>query len=861
MRSNISLVKNILKNLRNPDQLDNHPWVNSLFVQEYVSNNPALHQRNPGYQLAAAVSDLFLKAMPSVYPRQGIRLDTRWGAFGILASLYFTPFVFGMPHPDSLRDAWGKIDQAILLFRFGKERMASLSQEDIEQYKLVGNEMHVSPISTISDWKRKGIKQLADVITEQERYLSQIAPGLSVGRSSKSDSLRSESGKKEGDRFSEKSIRSRIGRLWISALIGLVLIAGLIFGGVKAYRVYKLVDLVRGDLSQVQNLVAQPYDKVKIQNTVELLDKVAQDIHNLESETSPYLRILGPLLKWVPEYGEDIAAGADILDMADRIVTSLQIVYQVGDPLYETLQTDHVSLDSGHITMLFVQAQPQLAQARQELDSALEIWEKLNIEDFSAPTKAILYEIEHPLHLLDSGLSISEALPKLLGASSEGPKTYLILLQNEDELRPTGGFITAIIKVIVKDGNLIGFEFEDSEGQEDWSLPYPDAPWQLRQYMNSPVIVLRDANWFTDFATTASWVEYLYAYTHQHSLDGIIAIDQQFLVALLNVIGPVNVEGSSDPISGSNVIEFMRAEKTPEVQPQPQNWSRKSSIKNISVAIINKLFSSLNDVNVLAMVEMVVRMLNERHLLLQIDDPQTSSILADLDWDGGIRPGSGDFIMLVDTNVGFNKVNAAVTSSINYDVNLTQLNQPTSALTLTQTNHSPGTQSCAQYEKHKLEDSRYPINYCYWNYLRVYVTGETQIIDATPQQISANWWLIPQKAVPARVDRLDENILGVQVYGTLMAVPVGQTNVTRFGFALPARVVSCEPETKQCTYTLKIKKQPGTGAIPAKVRVYLPGAARVELLVNLTATIEDSNVMVETSLRDDVIVTVVFALP
>ena len=36
----------------------------------------------------------------------------------------------------------GKIDQAILVFRFGKEQVDSLSNEVIEQYKLVGNDLH-----------------------------------------------------------------------------------------------------------------------------------------------------------------------------------------------------------------------------------------------------------------------------------------------------------------------------------------------------------------------------------------------------------------------------------------------------------------------------------------------------------------------------------------------------------------------------------------------------------------------------------------------------------------------------------------------------------------------------------------------
>ncbi len=58
---------------------------------------------------------------------------------------------------------------------------------------------------------------------------------------------------------------------------------------------------------------------------------------------------------------------------------------------------------------------------------------------------------------MDEALSVGLSLPGLLGASSEGPKTYLILIQNGDELRPTGGFITAVGKVVVWNGQVISW--------------------------------------------------------------------------------------------------------------------------------------------------------------------------------------------------------------------------------------------------------------------------------------------------------------------------------------------------------------------------------------------------------------------
>ena len=312
-----------------------------------------------------------------------------------------------------------------------------------------------------------------------------------------------------------------------------------------------------------------------------------------------------------------------------------------------------------------------------------------------------------------------------------------------------------------------------------------------------------------------------------------------------------------DPITADNVVSYMREAKKYALYTD-NGVIRKPFIAQIGNAILQKLTSGSEEVDWPRLAENFAKLLSERHLLLQFDDPKISSFLADFEWDGAIKPGEGDFLMVVDSNIGFNKTNAAVTSKITYDVDLTQPQNPTGTLALLQTNQSPGTRSCIQFGGHEIGD-KYPVDYCYWNYLRVYVPAGTRLTGAVPHPIPADWMLL-QQAVPAQVDTLEEDIPGVQGYGTLVVVPGGQTFDTRFTFALPARVIVHEPGTKKYTYTLKIKKQPGTGAIPARLRVHLPAAAQVDT-VNLKAIQDGSNIMLETNLQRDVVFTVVFSLP
>ncbi len=109
-------LKSILEQVHDPASLNAHPWAKSAVVADILDARPELRQLPAGRRLLFALATLFADMMPSVPPRQGLRLDTQWGEFGLLAARYFAPIQYGATLPISLRDAWGRIDQAILLF-------------------------------------------------------------------------------------------------------------------------------------------------------------------------------------------------------------------------------------------------------------------------------------------------------------------------------------------------------------------------------------------------------------------------------------------------------------------------------------------------------------------------------------------------------------------------------------------------------------------------------------------------------------------------------------------------------------------------------------------------------------------------
>jgi hypothetical protein len=113
--------------------------------------------------------------------------------------------------------------------------------------------------------------------------------------------------------------------------------------------------------------------------------------------------------------------------------------------------------------------------------------------------------------------------------------------------------------------------------------------------------------------------------------------------------------------------------------------------------------------------------------------------------------------------------------------------------------------------------------------------------------------MILEQAVEPKVDILDDEIRGVQGYGTLLVLPGGQNLTTAFKFALPASVLSRLPGSDASTYTLRIQKQAGTLAIPVTVRVHLPRNASL-LSAPAKALVQDNNVMVQGNLDTDLYV-------
>ncbi len=265
-------------------------------------------------------------------------------------------------------------------------------------------------------------------------------------------------------------------------------------------------------------------------------------------------------------------------------------------------------------------------------------------------------------------------LPSLLGEPDE--KKYLILFQNDKELRPTGGFLTAYSIFRLKNG-IIYVDRSSDIYELDATVPNkPTAPKPISQYLPKvPLFNLRDTNLSPDFIVSMEAFNKMYKTAGGYTkVDGIIAVDTQALVAAMNILGDIQVNGvtystKNDPrCDCPQVIYALEEYADQPLQIVKQN--RKDIIGNLMYAIMNKAFSSSPKLYWGPLFQTMLTQVSEKHILFYMFNKEAQAGLEALNASGRILPFDGDYLHINEANFGGAKSNLFVTEAVtqNYEV-------------------------------------------------------------------------------------------------------------------------------------------------------------------------------------------------
>lgn len=264
-------------------------------------------------------------------------------------------------------------------------------------------------------------------------------------------------------------------------------------------------------------------------------------------------------------------------------------------------------------------------------------------------------------------------LPNILGDNDS--KTYLVLFQNNMELRPTGGFIGSYGLITFDGGRMSDFAISDIYSADGQLNGHVEPPQPIKDHLGEANWWFRDSNWDPDFPTSAKRAEWFLSKEMDKEVDGVFAIDLSPIKDFLEVGGPIFLPDYNVDINSSNLYEKVQS----EVQDNffPGTYKKGSFLTSLSKSILNQMESLTKD-KIVKLLRIGYDNLNARHIQLFLHNQTSQNALSKLGWDGGVVVPMcqgecfSDIVGIVEANVGVNKSNYYIKRAVSLNIDVKQ---------------------------------------------------------------------------------------------------------------------------------------------------------------------------------------------
>lgn len=274
--------------------------------------------------------------------------------------------------------------------------------------------------------------------------------------------------------------------------------------------------------------------------------------------------------------------------------------------------------------------------------------------------------------------------PQALGV--QAPKKYLLLFQNDKEIRPTGGFMTAYATLTLNRGQVQSTTSDDIYRLDEKLLNVcltkicplaPPAP--IVKYLPEmtgkarSAWSMRDSNISPDIPTSAKEFERMYQMLGEGlPYDGIIYIDTQVVEKFIEVTGPIDVFGTQysaeldKRCNCPNVIYEL--ESYAEIAAKGEK-DRKAILGVLMQQILARSVGA--DVEKLPkLIEAIANLANHKHIMFYMHDSAVQNSLSKLNWTGEIKNTDADYLHINDANFAGGKSNLYVEQTVTQEINI-----------------------------------------------------------------------------------------------------------------------------------------------------------------------------------------------
>lgn len=424
--------------------------------------------------------------------------------------------------------------------------------------------------------------------------------------------------------------------------------------------------------------------------------------------------------------------------------------------------------------------------------------EKLTVYDAPFfPKDELLQKLEYVSGDLTNASRMMPVMKKLFFTNS--PKTYLLLFQNNMELRPTGGFIGSVGFLTTQKGKILSLEIMDVYTIDGQLKGHVEPPIPIRKYFSQPNWFLRDSNFDPDFAASSVQAQWFLEKIMQKRVDGVIGIDLNLVQNLLMVTGPVSLNDFYNEVISSENL-FLKAQTYINQNFFEGSTQKKDFLNSLSRSLQAKLFTDHN-ISLFNLVKVLKSSLDQKDLLIFVNDGKLQTEIETLGWAGRLvnvkcfqyeNNCLPDYLSIIESNFGVNKANFFVTKSIVIQKKINDKGEIFSEVTLS-------------YENKNIP--QIPQGGTYVNYLRLFVPLNSKLATA-----SFNNNLIPSSEIDITSYQNDKI-----VFGLLVKIPVEGKGVIKISYQLPTPLL---PEINN--YQFYFQKQAGDKISPLILSITMP---------------------------------------
>lgn len=535
----------------------------------------------------------------------------------------------------------------------------------------------------------------------------------------------------------------------------------------------------------------------------EKFSQISGDLNSLGGILVDSTRFLPYLSKL--STGSNLAkAGEDMSKAGILVGETLENLDKIKNPLDKEESVSYLEV--------FQESNKNIKDISSLLSDADQHIEKINVSDIPEDKRASFVSLKEKLPEINSFLAAyndsSRMFTDILGGN--GPRKYLFLFQNNQEMRATGGFIGTYAILDIFNGRVRNFYVD--------GIFNPDG--QLRERVVPPGPIqkisanwsLHDSNWFPDFPKSAEKACWFYEKTGGPTVDGVITMTPTVMQKLLGITGPIEMPEYEISIDKDNFLETVQNEV--EVDYDKELNQPKKILADLTPKILDRIFNAQGFSDITRTMDTLLESLNEKHVLIYSKNFEIEKLLRNLGWSGEVLDSQKDYLSVINTNINGYKTDGVVDETISHEAEIQGDGSIIDTVKIIR-HHKGGNTS-----------------YDWWNrvnadYMRIYVPEGSELVSVQGQTRETNFSPLdyanlgykndPQLKMEEDSSRIDEesgtkiyNDSGKTVFANWMYVSPQETAEITYKYLLPFKIKT-NPKTKSAdTYSIVYQKQSGS---------------------------------------------------